>query len=178
MKKIFKVFLIIAITATICVSTTIYAASVFYAKDIKFSSYNENFKATNVEDAINELYTKKQNQKITSGEAFLKIAGTSGIEGYHNGDDFTGYVNMYNLDFSNILSFDYSYVLTTTNTTYQEVRFYDATKDYLKIISTSNGTLDINKATNVNYQMRVTYKNRGTFRVSSYTTIDGVVHTF
>lgn len=65
MKKIIKnnlkVVLAIIITAIICISTTAYAITKIYARDITFTATNENFTATNVEDAINELYENASN---------------------------------------------------------------------------------------------------------------------
>ena len=177
MKKI-KIGLIIIITAIISISSSIYAATIFFAKDIKFISKNDDFQSTNVEDALNEIYEKSENPNITTGESFLIIAGTSGYEISNNGNNFSGYLTLVNLDFSNILRFNYSYDLSTTNSIYQFARFYDSNKEYLKLSLTSSGTFEVNKMSDISFQVAVAYKNKGVFKVSSYTTTDGVEHTF
>ena len=62
-KNNLKVFVSIFVTTIIVGSVSVYAASQYFAKDINFTPTNENFKKengeaiTNVEDALNELYT-------------------------------------------------------------------------------------------------------------------------
>lgn len=56
-KKNLKVFVAVAITAILFTSIGVCAAKGFFAKDISFTSSNTNFKATNVEEALNELYS-------------------------------------------------------------------------------------------------------------------------
>ncbi len=57
--KIFKSRLFLCLlTAIICISGTVLADNILEAKNVLFSSNNPEFKAKNVEDALNELYGK------------------------------------------------------------------------------------------------------------------------
>lgn len=64
-KNNLKVFVAIIITTIIVGSVSVYAATTYFAKDISFTPSDNNkangFTATNVEDALNELYKKSSN---------------------------------------------------------------------------------------------------------------------
>lgn len=72
-KNNIKTFMTILITTIVVGSVSVYAASQYFAKDIIFTPTNENFKKengepiNNVEDALNELYDKKNNNECISG---------------------------------------------------------------------------------------------------------------
>lgn len=63
-------------------SSGVFATVLYKAKDIEFKSYNTEFKATNVEDAINELYeynlTYYNDSILNNMSTVFKIAGLSG----------------------------------------------------------------------------------------------------
>lgn len=69
-KNNLKVFISVVITAIICTSGTVYAVSQYYAENISFTPSKENqekgFTATNVEEALNNLYDNSYDFKNTT----------------------------------------------------------------------------------------------------------------
>ena len=60
MKNAAKVFAFLLVFVMLCASGIVYAIS-FFARDISFVPEDDNFKATNVEEALNELYKQSGN---------------------------------------------------------------------------------------------------------------------
>ena len=89
MKKIIKnnlrFFIAILITLIISISGTVYAVTQYYANQISFTPSQENqengFTATNVEDALNELYSENNNYKFA-------------VNAMHNTGSGNTYVNL------------------------------------------------------------------------------------
>ena len=68
-----------------------------------FTPKNENWQVDNLEDAVNDLYERKN---IKSGEAFLLTAGFSGINGVHGYEMYGTEIYIKDLDFKNIKNFN------------------------------------------------------------------------
>ena len=62
MKKVIKSRLFIVIlTMIICISGTLYAANVYYANEVKYTPTDSSWNVTNVNEALNSLYSKTRN---------------------------------------------------------------------------------------------------------------------
>ena len=72
-KRNMKVFVAVVITAVICICGTVYAASQILASDISY-------KDGTVESALNDLYTKADNQTI-EGTVCMLVSGTKNTVG-------------------------------------------------------------------------------------------------
>lgn len=70
-KNNYKLLIAIIITTIVVTSGTVYAAQVYFAKDISFELSQKNkdngFQATNVEDALNELYNEATGLNCVTG---------------------------------------------------------------------------------------------------------------
>ena len=174
-KANFKIIIAIVITAIICVSTTVYASYNYFAKDIGFTPKNENWQVDNLEDAVNDLYERKN---IESGEAFLLTAGFSGINGVHGYGMYGTDIYIKDLDFKNIKNFNYTYSSSTNDTTWQILDLSNDEITFIKEKAPTTKTVEINEAKKITFRLFVPLVNEATFKVNYYTTIDGIVHTF
>lgn len=171
-KNNLKTILVACATAIICISGSVFATLQYQANSVSYTTAkNGNIK--NVEEALNDLYNKKNNT-IKSGEAFLINASKTMIM-QHNYSSYGAYFNIANLDFDNIKKFTYSYELTTTNTAYQGLSLSSNNIDYLKINSSDSGICELNGASNVTFSWAVANENIGKFKILSYTKMDGTV---
>ncbi len=76
MKKILKskIFIVI-ITMIICISGTLYAANVYYANTIKYTPSDSSWNVTNVSDALNSLYSSRNNISCSDNVSSPEIKG-------------------------------------------------------------------------------------------------------
>ena len=164
-----KLFLICLIVAVLFMSFGVYAATMYNAGDIKY-------KDITVENALNELYQKNEKK---SGELFLDFAKSTELKITHNyKNGYTGFLKLFNLDFSNIKSFTYSWNVDPNYEEYQYIVFEngDTSEEIKKTLKTETVTLNINGLSNVKIAMLASQDASNSFKVVSYTTMDGKVH--
>lgn len=159
----------------------IVSAYTLLAKDISYTpSWNkENGESiNNVKDAIDELYDKS-NKEFTTGLAFMNLTRGEGLKLGHNAQYNQGNLYLYNLDFTGIKSFTFSYSLTTQNAPYQYVIFSSAKNNYKYETrnSVANGVVEVNGANDINLNWAVADENTGIIKVLSYKTMDDIEHT-
>ena len=128
-----------------------------------------------VEEALNSLYDIKS---MKSGEAFLITSGYTGIYGVYSYNNYGTDIKINNHDFTNVKSFNYTYSSSTTDTTWQRLTLNNSENVFISDRTPTSNTVEINEATGVNFRLFVPLVNNATFKVNSYTTIDGVVHNF
>lgn len=171
----FKIIIAVIITAIICISTTVYASYNYFAKDIGFTPKNENWQVDNLEDAVNDLYERKN---IESGEAFLLTAGFSGINGVHGYRNYGTDIYIKDLNFKNIKNFNYTYSSSTNDTTWQILNLSNDEITFINEKAPTTKTVEINEAEKITFRLFVPLVNEATFKVNYYTTTDGIVHAF
>lgn len=174
-KNNFKIMIAVSLTAIICISGTVFATG-YFASDVKYKK--EDGTEINVDYALNDLYQSKKEKK--SGELFLKMALENNITLSHNHyDGYTGTINISELDFSDIKSFQYTFLTSTNRTSDQGCCFYDENTGVQIDISTSNvnsKTVDTVNWSNIGFNMWTSGNGSNFFKIISYTTNDNIVH--
>ena len=156
----------------------VYATQIL-AKDIKFTPTVESWKVDNIEDAINDLYTKKEQSAKTDGELFLDLLMKKPLTVSHNyASGYTAVAKVENLNFSNIRSIEYEFNINVNKNAAQVFFLYDNVKKTYIIYQESaiNDTIEINGAEDVTFELETSYSGANTFKVISYETMDGVIH--
>ena len=170
MKKIFNKNTVLGLIVGIIISgVTVYAVT-----------YNANqitYKDTTVEQALDYLYSKKN---YKSGEIFLLDGKNDYILNHNYDKGYTAKVERNNLDFSDILSFTYSYTVSANNSSDQFVILSneDESVKYLYETSSKTGTVNVNGEKNLKFKINLSYSGTATFKITSYTTKDGKTFNF
>lgn len=139
-KNNLKVFITMIITTIIVGSVSVYAASQYFAKDISFTPSDTNkengFTATNVENALNQLYEKNSStyDKLTNAKikeiAGAKIGKDENNDLYFLFDGINDYIELETLPAS---------INWTDGITLEYEVIYNAFNHWSRILDVSNG---------------------------------------